>query len=119
MTISRYSGRTLPPALLCAALLVPGALAAQYLASGGCAHKLMARLGGLLLREDRNFHTIQCLEAAFAQYGILAESRPDLGAHALVAAARYLAAHAPSSRAQLQTYSIARRLSHGEKLFEG
>lgn len=29
MTISRYSGRTLSPALLCAALLVPGALAAQ------------------------------------------------------------------------------------------
>ncbi len=29
MTISRYSGRTLLPALLCAALLVPGALAAQ------------------------------------------------------------------------------------------
>ena len=29
MTISRYSGRALPPALLCAALLVSGALAAQ------------------------------------------------------------------------------------------
>ncbi len=29
MIISRHSGRTLPPALLCAALLVPGTLAAQ------------------------------------------------------------------------------------------
>ena len=38
--------------------------------------------------------------------------------HVLVAAARYLAAHAPTMRSQLQTYTIARRLSHGENLFE-
>jgi len=36
----------------------------------------------------------------------------------LVAAARYLAAHAPTVRAQGQTYQIARRLSRGERLFE-
>jgi hypothetical protein len=36
----------------------------------------------------------------------------------LIAAARYLAAHAPTDRAQRQTYEIARRLHRGEKLYE-
>jgi hypothetical protein len=36
----------------------------------------------------------------------------------LVAAARYLAAHAPTVRAQGQTYQIAHRLQRGERLFE-
>jgi hypothetical protein len=35
----------------------------------------------------------------------------------LVAATRYLAAHAPTVRAQGQTYRIARRLQRGERLF--
>ena len=96
-----------------------GSLAAGYLVSGGKPERLMATMGHLLLREDRDFHTIQCLEAAFAQYGILREKSEELATHTLIAAARYLAAHAPTMRAQLQTYSIARRLSHGEKLFEG
>ena len=96
-----------------------GELAARYIVSGGDPERLMAKMGHLLLREDRNFHTIQCLEAAFAQHDILRPESPDLAAHVLIAAARYLAAHAPTMRSQLQTYSIARRLSHGENLFEG
>ncbi|MCH6552046.1 MAG: hypothetical protein IH804_08540, partial [Planctomycetes bacterium] len=36
----------------------------------------------------------------------------------LIAAARYLAAHAPTVRAQEQTYQIARRLNRGERIFE-
>jgi len=36
----------------------------------------------------------------------------------LIAGARYLAAHAPTMRSQGQTFGIARRLSHGENLFE-
>ena len=96
-----------------------GTLVARYLASGGCADKLMARMGGLLLREDRDFHTIQCVEAAFNQYSLIRLESPERANHVLVAAARYLAAHAPTMRSQLQTYSIARRLSHGENLFEG
>ena len=36
----------------------------------------------------------------------------------LIAAARYLAAHCPTARAELQTYRIALRLARGEKLFE-
>jgi hypothetical protein len=37
----------------------------------------------------------------------------------LMAAARYLAAHAPTVRAQNQTYQIALRLHRGKKVFEG
>ncbi|MCY4466377.1 MAG: Rieske (2Fe-2S) protein [Chloroflexi bacterium] len=96
-----------------------GALVAQYLVSGGCPNKLMARMGRLLLREDRDFHTIQCIEAAFNQYSLISLESRERAEHVLVAAARYLAAHAPTMRSQLQTYSIARRLSAGENLFEG
>ena len=95
-----------------------GNLAAQYLASGGSAERLMAKMGHLLLREDRDFHTIQCIEASFNQYTILMERMPELAPHVLIAAARYLAAHAPTMRSQLQTYTIARRLSRGENLFQ-
>lgn len=95
-----------------------GALAAQYLVSGGPPEKLMAKMGYLLLREDRNFHTIQCIEACFNQYRILSRHSPRIAGQVLVAAARYLAAHAPTMRSQLQTFTIAQRLSRGENLFE-
>ena len=39
-------------------------------------------------------------------------------ADVLIAAARYLAAHAPTMRAQGQTFNIAQRLARGERLFE-
>lgn len=95
-----------------------GALAARYLVSGGSPQKLMAKMGHLLLREDRDFHTIQCVEAAFNQYSIISQESEARANHVLIAAARYLAAHAPTMRSQLQTFTIARRLSHGENLFE-
>ena len=95
-----------------------GALAAQYLVSGGAPQRLMAKMGHLLLREDRDFHTIQCVEAAFNQYSIIRRESEERANHVLIAAARYLAAHSPTMRSQLQTYTIARRLSHGENLFE-
>ena len=92
-----------------------------YLFEGGGAEALRAELGALLLREDRNFHTIQCVETAFRQHELLS-AEPDSQDEAvlvLVAAARYLAAHAPTMRAQGQTFGIARRLHRNEKLFEG
>jgi hypothetical protein len=92
-------------------------LVAKYLHSGGDANKLMATLGKLLLREDRDFHTIQCIEAAFRQYSLLKGS--PYADKVLIAASRYLAAHAPTMRSQGQTYQIALRLSRGENLFEG
>ena len=94
-----------------------GELVARYLAAGGDDARLMATLGTALLREDRDFHTIQTVEAAFAQYRLL-RGTPAAG-NALIAAARYLAAHAPTARAQGQTYSISLRLHRGERLFEG
>lgn len=93
----------------------------DYLFQNGDTAALRAELGALLLREDRDFHTIQCVEAAFHQHDLLA-AKPDSqeeAVHVLVAAARYLAAHAPTMRAQGQTFGIARRLHRNEKLFEG
>ena len=93
-----------------------GELVTSYLSGGGDADRLLAVMGRLLLREDRNFHTIQAVEAAFSQYAQLRET--TAGGHVLVAAARYLAAHSPTMRSQGQTYDIARRLSRGEILHE-
>jgi len=93
-----------------------GGKVAQFLYTGGDSKALLATLGKLLLREDRDFHTIQTVEAAFRQYDLLRES-PD-AVYVLVGAARYLAAHAPTMRAEGQTYQIAQRLSRGEHLFE-
>ena len=93
----------------------------DYLFQNGDTAALRAEIGALLLREDRDFHTIQCVEAAFRQHDLLA-AKPDSqeeAVHVLVAAARYLAAHAPTMRAQGQTFGIARRLHRNEKLFEG
>ncbi len=108
----------LPPMLDQQQQVNPAArLVAAYLAGGGDPAKLMAMLGRMLVREDRDFHTIQTVETAFAQYTLL-EGSPQAG-HVLIAATRYLAAHAPTVRAQGQTYEIARRLHRGEKLFDG
>ncbi len=89
-------------------------LVASYL-EGGDPNRLIAVLGACLLREDRNFHTIQCVEAAVRQHDLLDGEEARLP---LIAAARYLAAHAPTARSQRQTYDIARRLHRGEKIYE-
>ena len=68
------------------------------------------------LREDRNFHTIQCVEAAVRQHELLTGT--DDSSLPLIAAARYLAAHAPTARSQRQTFEIARRLHRGERIYE-
>jgi hypothetical protein len=93
-----------------------GQLVADYLGADGDPAALLAHLGSALLREDRDFHTIQMVEAASAQYERLG-SGPE-AALVLVAAARYLAAHAPTVRAQARTYEIAVRLHRGERLYE-
>ena len=91
-------------------------LVASFLAAGGDANRLISALGTALLREDRNFHTIQCLEAAVRQHGLLRGS--ENAALPLIAAARYLAAHATTTRSQRQTFDIAQRLHQGETLHE-
>ena len=93
-----------------------GTLVSRFLSSGGSPNALLVTLGRALLREDRDFHTIQTVEATFRQYGLLGNT--PAGTHMLIAGARYLAAHAPTVRAQGQAFQIARRLSRGERLFE-
>jgi hypothetical protein len=93
-----------------------GDVVARYLAAGGDEARLLATLGKALTREDRDFHTIQTVEAAFAQRALL-HGAPE-ASHALIAAARYLAAHAPTVRAEGQTFQIAERLHRGENLYE-
>jgi nitrite reductase/ring-hydroxylating ferredoxin subunit len=93
-----------------------GRLVASYLAAGGAPARLVAGLGAALVRENRNFHTIQCVEAAVRQHELLTGS--DESALPLLAASRYLAAHATTTRSQLQTFEIARRLHRGERLYE-
>jgi nitrite reductase/ring-hydroxylating ferredoxin subunit len=90
----------------------------RYLALGHDPAPLIATLGHLLLREDGEFHSYQMLEAGIALFDELAPDNPAAANRALIAVARYLAAHAPTSRSMLQTARIARRLQRGEDLFE-
>jgi hypothetical protein len=93
-----------------------GELVAAYLASDGDPDRLVETLVLALARENRNFHTIQCVEASVRQHLLL---RGHDEAHLpLIAAARYLAAHAATTRSQRQTFDIARRLHRGERLYE-
>ena len=91
-------------------------LVAEHSAAGGEDRALIAALGHALLREDRDFHSIQSFEAAIRQYAYL--GRGEAGTNVLIATARYLAAHSPTPRAQGQTFKIAQRLFRGERLFE-
>ena len=93
-----------------------GGLVASFLGAGGDPDRLVAALGAALLREDRNFHTIQCVEGAVRQHELLRGTGD--APLPLVAAARYLAAHATTTRSQRQTFDIARRLHRGERLYE-
>jgi nitrite reductase/ring-hydroxylating ferredoxin subunit len=92
-----------------------GEAIAAYLYNGGELKPLMATIGSLLLREDRDFHTIQAVEAVFRQVQSLSDKKEIT--HIMIAAIRYLAAHSPTVRAQEQTYQIAQRLHKGEELF--
>ena len=94
----------------------PAQLVASYLGAGGDPDRLVAALGACLLREDRNFHTTQCVEAAARQHELLRGT--DDASLPLIAAARYLAAHAPTARSQRQTFEIAQRLHRGERIYE-
>jgi hypothetical protein len=92
-------------------------LVAHHLTLGHSVQALIATLAQALLREDAGFHAYQVLDAGvrqFAEWG-----NTDKGRHILVAVARYLAAHSPTERAELQTADIARRLMRGGELHQG
>lgn len=69
-----------------------------------------------VVREDAEFHTYQMLEAAVRQY--FRWSPAPQASVTLVAAARYIAAHSPTQRAQRQTARIAWRLHRGESVHD-
>jgi hypothetical protein len=98
------------------AVRTAGHLVARYLNLGHPVEPLIATLTRAVLREDAEFHTYQMLEAGVQQYWQWGESAA--GRHILIAVARYIAAHCPTERAQLQTATVARRLSLGEVIHE-
>jgi hypothetical protein len=91
-----------------------GAMVYQYLTAGGSPDQLYRTLMTALVREDADFHSFQVLEAAIQQHRELGATQD--GHLMLVAAARFLAAHAPTQREILQTANIALRLHRGEAL---
>ncbi len=88
---------------------------ARHLALGHDPGALVATLAQAVLREDAGFHSYQMLEASVAQFREWGPTRE--GARILIAAARYLAAHSPTERGDLQTAVVAHKLARGEKLY--
>jgi hypothetical protein len=89
-------------------------LVARHLTLGHSVPALIATLARALLREDAGFHAYQVLDAGVRQFGEWGNT--DEGRHILIAVARYLAAHSPTERAELQTADIAQRLMRGGEL---
>lgn len=90
----------------------------RYLSLGHDPNPLVATLGHILLREDAEFHSYQMLEAGTALFNELRETNPSAANRVLVAVARYLAAHSPTSRAMRQTARTAIRLHRGDAIYE-
>jgi len=93
-----------------------GQAAVEWLAVADEPEDVWTTLGETLLREDAGFHTLQNYEAGWRQFHRAASERERH--RALVAVARYQAAHFPTRREAEQTFSIATRLQRGEKLHE-
>ncbi|HUG16873.1 MAG TPA: Rieske 2Fe-2S domain-containing protein [Thermomicrobiales bacterium] len=95
-----------------------GLVVHRYLSLGHDPAPLIATLGHVLLREDGEFHSYQMLEAGIALFGELRGVDDAAANRVIVAVARYLAAHAPTSRSMLQTARTATRLHRGEAVYE-
>ncbi len=90
-------------------------LVSDYVSGSPDPDGVLPVLAHAMLREDSTFHHFQIVEAALKQY----EDRrgTESARHALVALARFLAAHYPTPRAVNQTYGIAVRLQRGDEIF--
>jgi nitrite reductase/ring-hydroxylating ferredoxin subunit len=95
---------------------VAARLVARHLTLGHPPQALIATLARAVLREDSGFHAYQMLEAGVRQFGVWGNTGE--GRRILVAVARYLAAHSPTERSDLQTADIARRLMRGGELHQ-
>ncbi|MEF8901273.1 MAG: Rieske (2Fe-2S) protein [Halovenus sp.] len=93
-----------------------GRVVSFHFDAGGDPVALKETMGEGLLREDANFHTLQSVEAGFNQFEV---ARNDQERRlALIAPARYMAAHFPTRREDEQTFTIAERLYRGENIHE-
>lgn len=90
----------------------------RYLSLGHDPEPLIATLGHILLREDGEFHSYQMLEAGTVLFEELRARDEAVANRVMVAVGRYLAAHAPTSRAMYQTARTALRLHRGENVYE-
>ena len=91
-------------------------LVASHLQGSEDSKLVLTGLGSGLLREDRSFHSLQIIEAAFGQHKVA--KNKDEAVNFIIAGARFLAAHSPTRRAQGQTYKIATKLFRGEDIYE-
>ena len=87
-----------------------------YLAGDEAPEELLATLGRMMLREDADFHSFQIVDAAFRQFE--ARSGTESARHVMIGLSRFLAAHAPTPRAEGQTFQIALRLQRGEEIYQ-
>ena len=92
-------------------------IVARYLSLRHSPQPLIRTFVRAVMREDAEFHTYQMLEAAVRQFEQWRGT--EQGDDILIAAARYIAAHAPTQREMLQTAEIVTRLQRGECLHEG
>lgn len=83
--------------------------------SAGALNDMWAALVRTVVREDADFHTLQMVEAARRQFDMANRAHRRIP---MVAASRYIAAHAPTHRELLQTARVAMRLQAGEILHE-
>ena len=88
----------------------------DYISGGATPDGIIASLGHAMLREESGFHMFQIVDAAIKQH--VERRGTDAGRIVLVALSRFLAAHAPTSRAVQQTFNIALRLHRGEALYD-
>jgi hypothetical protein len=91
-------------------------LTASHLAAGWPPADFIAVLAHAVLREDAGFHMVQNLQAAVRQC-LAWHGAPEV-TPILIAAARYLAAHSPTSRSGHQTAQVACRLMRGGEVHE-
>lgn len=94
-----------------------GRIVSRHFDAGGDPDDLKRTMAEGLLREDAGFHTLQNVEGGFAQFAAAESDRERR--LALIAPARYMAAHFPTRREAEQTFSIAERLYRGEAIHEG
>jgi hypothetical protein len=90
----------------------------RFLRCGHDPARLVDALAGLTLREDLDFHKLQVLEAVVRQaeaWGRDAAAEREI---LFAAAARHLAAHCPTPRAESKMTRTAMRLHRGDSLHD-